>query len=76
MGRDSDGATQPMTLMFKIGNMDYVQNVDTFPCPVDYTELYFYMEQAVRKYGLKDYVFNFVRPYILRLPRLTRVWLK
>lgn len=68
MGRDSDGATQPMTLMFKIGNMDYVQNVDTFPCPVDYTELYFYMEQAVRKYGLKDYVFNFVRPYILRLP--------
>lgn len=31
IGRDGDGAVQPMTLMFKMSNMDYVQNYDNFP---------------------------------------------
>ncbi len=68
VGRDSDGATQPMTMMFKLGNMDYVQNVSDFPYDIEYTELFFFMKQAARMAGLENYEFNFERPYILRLP--------
>ncbi len=68
VGRPSDGATQPMSLMFKLGNMDYVQCMDYFPIPIDYTELFFHMKEAARRHGLTDYDFNFERPYILALP--------
>lgn len=68
IGRDSDGATQPMSLMFKLGNMDYVQNMDHFPSEDGCTELFYYMRHAAKQAGLTDYAFNFERPYILRLP--------
>ena len=68
IGRDSDGATQPMSLMFKLGNMDYVQNMDHFPSEDGCTELFYYMRHAAAQAGLTDYAFNFERPYILRLP--------
>ncbi len=69
VGRDSDGLTQPMTMMFKLGNMDYVQNVHRFPYDSSHTELFHYMKLAALDAGLgEDYEFNFERPYILRLP--------
>ncbi len=68
VGRDKDGATQPMSLMFKLGNMDYVQNVVDFPYDRECTELFYFMKQAARMAGLENYEFNFERPYILRLP--------
>lgn len=68
MGRDEDAAMQPMTMMFKLGDMDYVQAMDYFPMPLEKTELFFHMEHAATASGLKDYEFNFERPYILSLP--------
>lgn len=66
MGRDSDGKWQPMTLMFKIGNLDYVQNYD-YPYG-NRNELFDLMLRAVKREGLNDYQFNFTRPCLLRLP--------
>lgn len=68
VGRDQDGATQPMSLMFKLGDMDYIQAMDYSPGPLKTTELFFHMEHAAKAAGLKDYRFNFDRPYILALP--------
>ncbi len=65
MGRKADGMAQPMTLMFKIGNLDYVQN---YPNPFGKgTELFYLMKRAVEYAGI-DYEFNFERPCLLRLP--------
>ena len=68
IGRDEDGAMQPMTMMFKLGDMDYVQAMDYFPIPIEKTELFFHMEHAATASGLENYEFNFERPYILSLP--------
>ena len=67
MGRDSDGAVQPMSLMFKLGNMDYIQEIEW---PMESTELFFHMQRAAKRCGLTDYDFNFTRPYILKLPTM------
>lgn len=64
-GRDSDHATQPMTLMFKISNMDYIQRYADNPLGND---LYWLMKRAVEKEGLTDYEFNFKNPCLLKLP--------
>jgi hypothetical protein len=66
MGRESDGQCQPMTLMFQIGNLDYVQSYD-YPYG-NRNELYDLMLRAVERAGLTDYTFNFIRPCLLRLP--------
>lgn len=68
VGRQSDGATQPMSLMFKVGEMDYVQPMDYSAGPLKTTDLFFHMEHAAKVAGLDDYDFNFDRPYILSLP--------
>lgn len=68
VGRDRDGAAQPMSLMFKLGEMDYVQAMDYSPGPLKTTELFFHMEHAAEAAGIPDYPFNFDRPYILALP--------
>jgi len=68
IGRDSDGAVQPMSMMFKLGEMDYVQAMDYAPGPLKTTELFFHMEHAAQAAGLRDHEFNFDRPYILSLP--------
>lgn len=65
IGRESDNATQPMTLMFKISNMDYIQRYATSDHGND---LYFLMKRALELNGVKDYEFNFVRPCLLKLP--------
>lgn len=68
VGREKDGATQPMSLMFKMGEMDYVQAMDYSAGPLKTTDLFFHMEHAAQAAGLKNYTFNFDRPYILSLP--------
>lgn len=68
VGREKDGATQPMSLMFKMGEMDYVQAMDYSAGPLKTTDLFFHMEHAAQAAGLNNYAFNFDRPYILSLP--------
>ena len=68
VGRPQDGATQPMSLMFKLGEMDYVQAMDYAAGPLKTTDLFFHMEHAAAQAGLSDYAYNFDRPYILSLP--------
>ena len=68
VGRDADGATQPMSLIFKLGNTDYVQTVTHLPDGMGDNELFFYMKHAAEAAGLADYEFNFERPYLLRVP--------
>lgn len=67
IGREGDGAFQPMTLMFKMNNLDYVQRYD-YPYGPNGNELFDLMVRAVEREGLKDYEFNFDRPCMLRLP--------
>lgn len=62
-GREGDQAVQPMTLMFKISNMEFVQQ---YPYPGG-NDLYQLMKRAVEHENL-DYEFNFVNPCLLRLP--------
>lgn len=62
-GRPGDHAVQPMTLMFKISNMEFVQQ---YPAR-DGNDLYQLMKRAVEHEKL-DYEFNFVNPCLLRLP--------
>ena len=68
VGREKDGATQPMSLMFKMGEMDYVQAMYYSAGPLKTTDLFFHMEHAAQAAGLNNYAFNFDRPYILSLP--------
>ena len=65
IGREGDGAFQPMTLMFKMNNLDYVQRYD-YPYGPNGNELFDLMVRAVEREGLKNYEFNFDRPCMLR----------
>ena len=68
VGRPIDNACQPMTLMFKISQMDYVQR---YPNPMKQnTDLYWVMRAGLDAHGVKDYDFNFERPCLLKLPGL------
>lgn len=66
MGREEDGKCQPMTLMFKLGNTDYVQR---YPYPHgNHCELFDLMEKGLRDAGVESFDFNFTKPCLLRLP--------
>lgn len=65
IGRPEDHACQPMTLMFKIGNTDYVQRAH-YPLG-NGNELFDMMRSAVEDAG-DTYDFNFDRPWFLHLP--------
>ena len=68
VGRPQDSACQPMTLMFKISQMDYVQR---YPNPLkENTDLYWVMKHGLEADGITDYEFNFERPCLLKLPGL------
>lgn len=70
IGRDSDGACQPMTLMFTISHMDYVQRANN---PYSsHTDLYHVMCDGLAAAGVKEYTFNFENPWLLKLPGLHR----
>ncbi|MDF2926900.1 MAG: FAD-dependent oxidoreductase [Paenibacillaceae bacterium] len=59
IGREKDGLTQPMTLMFRIGNIDFMQQRST--------DLYNLIVKAVERHQL-DYAIPYTRPYILMFP--------
>lgn len=65
IGRPEDHACQPMTLMFKIGNTDYVQR-QHYPMG-NGNELFDMMKSAVEEAG-DEYDFNFEQPWFLHLP--------
>ncbi len=59
LGRNSDGLMQPMTMMFKLGHIDFWQTRDD--------ELYGMISEASARTGI-PFTANFVHPYILMLP--------
>ncbi len=59
IGRPEDGRTQPMTLMFKLGNVDFMQST-----PDDLINL---MRKVINENNLR-YQIGYKRPYILMLP--------
>lgn len=59
IGRDTDGAVQPMTMMFLLGNIHFYQE--------DAYDLYNMMKEAVETHHL-DYQIPFQRPFIIQLP--------
>jgi len=59
VGRPEDGAVQAMTLMFTIGNVEYMQR--------EGTQLFKLIEKAKEEYGV-DYTLPHVRPYIIQIP--------
>lgn len=58
-GRETDGLTQPMTLMFKLGNIHYTQ--------ADRDQLYKLITKAISDNNL-DYKLSYKHPYIIMLP--------
>ena len=59
IGRDSDGAVQPMTMMFLLGNIQFYQE--------DAYDLYNMMKEAVDTHRLA-YRIPFQRPFVIQLP--------
>lgn len=64
---NADGSVQPMTLMFRISNLDYIQDYYTYPHYAD-NELIHMLDRALERAGVKDYPFNYRRPCVLQMP--------
>ncbi len=58
-GRESDGLMQPMTMIFKISNVEFWQQRDD--------ELFEMMQQAATQTG-ERFKLNFVHPYVIMVP--------
>lgn len=58
---------QPMTLMFRMSNIDYIQDYYKFPHNED-NELIHMLDSGLERKGIKDYPFNYRRPCVLRMP--------
>lgn len=67
VGRPGDGVTQPMTLMFRMSNIDYVQDYYSLR-HYEGNELIRKIDQALERAGVTDYPFNYRRPCVLRMP--------
>lgn len=67
VGRPGDGVAQPMTLMFRMSNIDYVQDYYSLR-HYEGNELIRKIDQALECAGVKDYPFNYRRPCVLRMP--------
>ena len=67
IGRPEDGKTQPMTLMFRMSNLDYEQDYYT-QRHYEGNELIQMIDEALAKAGITDYPFNYRRPCVLKLP--------
>ncbi len=59
LGRSRDGLMQPMTMIFKLGHIDFTQTRDD--------ELFGMISEASARTGI-PFAANFVHPYILMLP--------
>lgn len=59
IGRKEDGLVQPMTLMFRLGNVSYLQETRD--------DLYELIAEAVKKNNL-EYKITYKHPYLLMLP--------
>lgn len=67
IGRPSDHKTQPMTLMFRMSNVDYIQDYYKYP-HYEGNELFGKLEAAMKRANVNDYNFNYKRPCVLKLP--------
>lgn len=64
---DEKGQVQPMTLMFRMSNIDYIQDYYTYRHYED-NELIHILDRALERAGIKDYPFNYRRPCVLQMP--------
>lgn len=64
---DENGNTQPMTLMFKMSNIDYIQDYYSYPHYQD-NELILMIDRALQRAGVSNYPFNYRRPCVIRIP--------
>lgn len=62
-----DGKVQPMTLMFRMSNLDYIQDYYTYRHYED-NELIHIIDRALARAGIHDYPFNYRRPCVLKMP--------
>jgi hypothetical protein len=67
VGRPGDGVTQPMTLMFRMSNIDYVQDYYSLR-HYEGNELIAKLDRALGRAGVRDYPFNYRRPCVLQMP--------
>lgn len=67
VGRPEDGVTQPMTLMFRMSGVDYVQDYHTLR-HYEGNELIGKLDRALALAGVADYPFNYRRPCMLKMP--------
>ncbi|MDR0719607.1 MAG: FAD-dependent oxidoreductase [Treponema sp.] len=67
IGRPEDGSTQPMTLMFQMSNVAYVQDYYKYHHYVD-NELIQKLQDAMVRAGVMNYQFNYLRPCIIPVP--------
>lgn len=64
---NQNGAVQPMTLMFRISNHDYIQDYYNYPHYSD-NELIHMIDDELERRGIRDYDFNYRRPCVLKVP--------
>ena len=64
---NAQGCVQPMTLMFRISNIDYIQDYYTYPHYAD-NELIHMLDRALARAGVENYPFNYRRPCVLQMP--------
>lgn len=64
---NAQGSVQPMTLMFRISNIDYIQDYYTYPHYAD-NELIHMLDRALARAGITDYPYNYRRPCVLQMP--------
>ena len=64
---DENGKTQPMTLMFRMSNIDYIQDYYSYPHYKD-NELILMIDRALQRAGVHDYSFNYRRPCVIPVP--------
>ncbi len=62
-----DGKVQPMTLMFRMSNHDYIQDYYNYRHYED-NELIHMIDRALARADVHDYPINYRRPCVLRMP--------
>lgn len=64
---NQQGEPQPMTMMFRMSHLDYIQDYYQYPHNVD-NELIHMIDRSLERKGIENYPFNYRRPCVLRMP--------
>lgn len=67
IGRPGDHQVQPMTMMFRMSNVTYVQDYYTYR-HYESNELFPKLQDAMERAGVTNHDFNYKRPCVIRMP--------